>query len=219
MPFIVPFIPAIIGATGAIAGGAMAGKSGGSTKNLESTFLDFAKKEEDKKMGLVDKNEGFLNFFSGDPMKSPLYSAYKTSDTESTAHAYDSAVTNMKATAQQRGFGYTSPVEQAGEGEIRGEEAADIGRIPGRALLQTIDPAMKAAGIRAGEASSFNPSSWGGDIANLEGAKQARSASLFSSLAGLAGNLGGQALDKWGNKSSSNSSTVDDWGVDTSTLG
>lgn len=199
MPFL---IPAAVSIGGAIAGKMIGGHSssggGSGASGLEKTFLDFANSEEKKKMGLMDENEGFLNFFSGDPTKSPLYSAYKTSDTEATASAYDNAVSNMKMRANERGFGYTSPVEAGGEDQIRGEEAAQIGRIPGRALTQTVDEGMKAAGIRAGEAASLNPAAWGGNITELEKAKQARSASLWSSLIGLGSNIGGQLIDKWG---------------------
>lgn len=206
MAFLIPFIPAIIGA----GAGMLAGKHKGKGKGgggLQQQFMDIMNAEEKKKMGLIDENEGFLNFFSGDPTKSPLYSAYKTSDTEGTAAAYDTAVSNAKMRANERGFGYASPIGQGAETELRGREAADIGRIPGRALLQTIEPSMNAARIKAGESASLNPAAWGGNLTELEKSRQARSSALWASIMQLGGSLGGAAIDKWGGGSGDGADT------------
>lgn len=155
-----------------------------SSNNLQNVLGQTYNWDIANQSNLLNENENALNF--DNVTSSPLYKANLTGANESTASAYDQAVTNAKANANSRGFGYASPVEQGAETGIRGQEAGQMGRNPSSALLQTITPLLEAAQIRSGEMSQFSPnpllSSWAGLAAGKSQSQAALYAALLQAL-------------------------------------
>lgn len=96
--------------------------------------------------GLTKQAQGTLGQFEGPVQQSPFYKALLTQGTEGTSNAYNQARSNMRARANQAGFGYTQPVEQGGENQLDAAEASSLARVPNEAMLEATGPALSAAG-------------------------------------------------------------------------
>lgn len=96
--------------------------------------------------GLTKQAQGTLGQFEGPVQQSPFYKALLTQGTEGTSNAYNQARSNMRARANQAGFGYTQPVEQGGENQLDAAEASSLARVPDEAMLEATGPALSAAG-------------------------------------------------------------------------
>jgi hypothetical protein len=186
MPFLIPFIPAIIGAAGAIGGGILGKKS--SHSGLEGTLQDMMSKDAGTRDKIIGDTAGPLSYFTGsDPTQSGLYKSLVTTGTESTARAYDNAKSNLRQRANTAGFGYAQPVEQGGETSLGNEEAKAMTDVPRKALMDTIQPELSALNIRANEAHNYDPGQYVSGAAGLEQSRQQQQGGLFSNLLGLAG--------------------------------
>lgn len=154
----------------------------------------FSQQDRNKAQSLFDKNAGTYDFITGpngDPTKGKLYSSFLTKARESTTNAYDKAVMNSRTSAAGRGFGYASPNASGAELGIRAQEAGSLSGAPATALQETMPYQLEATSQRNQEAGQWNTQA--GQYAGFENdaAKQqaANKSKMFSSLAGLAGNI------------------------------
>lgn len=188
MPFLVPLLPALIGAGGAVAGG-LIGKSGSSSDNsLQQQLLKMMNSDASSRDAINNETAGPLSYFyNSDPTKSGLYKDYLNQGTESTAEAYDNAKSNLLSANQKAGFGYTQPTVQGGQEALSNEEAKAQAAVPGQALTATIQPELEALNIRSGEARDYNPASYVGGATSLQEQQNQNQNQLYNSLFNLAG--------------------------------
>lgn len=163
---------------------------------MEGLFAAHMAGETKRRNQLIDSTKPGLNWLTGtgDPTESPLYSSLLSKSRESISNSYDNAVMGSRASAHERGFGYESPASQAGELGVRAQEAGALSSAPREALLGTIQPMMQAQQLRTEQASQYRPVNWASGMTELEKARAAAKASLYGSLAKLAGSvIGGVA--------------------------
>jgi hypothetical protein len=194
MPFLAPFIPAIIGGGSAIAS-SLIGKSGSkSDSTLEDQLMKMMQSDASSRDAINNETAGPLSyFFNSDPTKSGLYKDYLTKGTESTTEAYDNAKSNLLSANQKAGFGYTQPTVQGGQEALSNEEAKAQAAVPGQALTETIQPELEALNIRSGEAKDYNPASYVNGATSLQENQDKNNSNLYSSLFNLAGQSIGSA--------------------------
>lgn len=229
MPFVLPFLPAIIGA-GASVGGALIGKSGSSSsQKLTDEQLQLAQQDqalaqhqEDFKEGLVNSNQPFLSSLNGgsDVTQTPFYKSLVKQGISSTANAYQNAQSNLLQKANSSGFGYQQPIVQGANAGLQSEEAKAMANVPVSATINATQAGLQASGIQAGEAGGFNP---GASQAAAVGATSAANASQAQTNAGnqsfyagllKAGNtLLQPILQKYGSGTKSNDDSQDDIAV------
>lgn len=80
-----------------------------------------------------------------DPTSSPLYKAIYNTEAGQMSKAYDNASARTTAKANEAGFGYSQPVSQGANTEIRGREASAIGQLPGDVMRESV-PLTEQAG-------------------------------------------------------------------------
>lgn len=138
--------------------------------------------------------QGTLNQFEGPVQDSPFYKALKTAGTDSTANAYQSAKSNVRARAKSAGFG-TSPVGEGATAGIESEEAKAQARVPGEALVEATGPALSAAGKTADMGTSLGStgSQYFGDASSMENAYQQAAAARSAAMWGALGQVGSAA--------------------------
>jgi hypothetical protein len=115
----------------------------------------------------------FMGGATGNPADSGLYKTMLTSGTEGTNQAYDNAKAANKLHSQVAGFGYETPTSQGADAGVEQARAADLSRVPGEALKSTINPALQAAGISSGQATTVGGQG-GGYLSTAQQAEQAR---------------------------------------------
>jgi hypothetical protein len=77
-----------------------------------------------------------LSQFEGPVTQTPMYQSLLTSGIEGTSNAYNNAQANQRQTANQAGYGYTQPAEQAAEGSLQAQEAGALASQPGKAYQE-----------------------------------------------------------------------------------
>lgn len=163
-----------------------------SSKNLQNIMAQLFNQDVGTHNNLLNENENALNF--DNIPSTPLYHANLTGANEATSSAYDQAIANARASASQRGFGESQPIEQGNETQLRGQEASTMARNPSHALLETVQPILQAAGIRTSEMAQYNPDQIMTIWADLVNKKNAASAGLMSGIAGAYGQIGSSAI-------------------------
>lgn len=140
--------------------------------DLENQQRQFANQETARAAGNQDQAQATLSQFEGPVDQSPFYKALLTQGIESTSKAYQGAVASARSRAQQAGYGYSQPAENAAEGGIAAQGAESLAAQPGKALLGAAPMALEAAGQTA----SLGNSEAGAGVSSNAGAS--------SSLAG-----------------------------------
>lgn len=104
MPFLIPLLPAIIGAAGAVTGGVMSLKAGGKQKQAIQSQLDIAKAEEARKQAVYDKLAPFFSEY----MKSgsPFLQNIQRAGAEQTAQGANNAAGQIREVTGASGMGY-----------------------------------------------------------------------------------------------------------------
>lgn len=139
------------------------------------------------------KAQGTLDQFEGPVNKSPFYKALLTAGTDSTANAYQSAKTNVRARSKAAGFGEDSGAGQGAEAGIDSQEAKAQAAVPGEALMQATGPALSAAGQTAGMGNALGGQgvAYSGQAVDLEKqyqqAQMARQQAMWGALSSVAG--------------------------------
>lgn len=87
--------------------------------------------------------------FEGPVQDSPYYKSMVASTADSTSDAYQNAQANSAQSANQAGFGQSSPIGQAASREVVGQEAKAQAQIPAQAMEATAPLALQAAGQTA----------------------------------------------------------------------
>lgn len=139
----------------------------------------------------VGRSSGILDFASGNPQDSPLYKSLLSSARSSIGNSYDQAVSNVRASAASRGFGYSDPSEQGMEAGTRAQEAGALSAAPSTALQETIAPELQAAGIDTTQAGMFAGQS-ASDLqnwVNLQQSRNTKDASLYGSFMNMIGQM------------------------------
>jgi hypothetical protein len=173
------------------------GVAGGQQNNDISTQNNFTQAQ----IRADEQAQSGLTQFEGPVQQSPFYKALWNTGISSTSKAYDNADTAMRQRAQQAGFGYNQPITQAGDNQLRAQEASDLGSLPDRALtaaapldLQASGQTAGLAGQEAGTAATYGNQSlgYGNELLNansqaaaLQARRQAQQQSLWQSIAGL----------------------------------
>lgn len=166
MPFLLPALPAIIGA-GASVGGALLSKSGSGgseqltqeQQKLAEQDQQLAQQQETQKENLVNSTQPFLSSVTGngDVTASPFYQALVKQGTTSTAAAYRGAESNLLQKANMSGFGYNQPTVQGADTGLKSEEAKAFAAVPTSAAVNATQAGLQASGITASEAGGFQP--------------------------------------------------------------
>ena len=143
----------------------------------------------DRERELATNDQALIPFSpgpGGDLTTSPIYRSLVQTGRQSTARAYNTAKSAVRANAHSAGYGYEQPITQSADAGMERSEASDLSQVPRTALNDTAGMDLQASGIRSGEVSSSNPSSLTGTAVNAE---QQRQNGLMQSLLGL-GKLG-----------------------------
>jgi hypothetical protein len=121
------------------------GKTGQQKQAEQTANTDLAQQG-----ALTGQAQGTLGQFEGPVQQSPFYKSLMTTGTEATSNAYNNARTNMRARANQAGFGYQQPVEQGAESQLGASEATALGNLPAQTAVEATGPALQAAGQTGG---------------------------------------------------------------------
>jgi hypothetical protein len=89
-----------------------------------------------------------------DPTASPLYKALYSTEAGQMSRAYDTASGNQRAKANAAGFGYAQPGAQGAENQLRGQQASQIGQLPGQVMRETVPMELQAGRDIAGAGTS-----------------------------------------------------------------
>jgi hypothetical protein len=89
-----------------------------------------------------------------DPTNSPLYKALYTTEAGQMSQAYDTASGNQRAKANAAGFGYSQPTTQGAEEQLRGQQASQIGQLPGKVASQAVPLELQQSGQQIGAGTS-----------------------------------------------------------------
>jgi hypothetical protein len=124
--------------------------------------------------------------FAGPTQNTPYYKAMVASTADSTSNAYQNAQANATQSAQQAGFGQSSPIGQAASREVTGAEAAQQAQIPAEAMQATAPLQLQAAGQQLNEGTAAGQQGLGYEniAANQNTAYQNRRQSFNNSLMG-----------------------------------
>lgn len=174
-------------------GNAMVKPGQTSTKSLSTALGNAYNYNLGTQGALLNENENALNL--NGLQNTPLYKGNLATTEESIGSNYDQAIANARRNAISAGFGYASPVAQGADTQLRGAEAGEMSRAPGKALLQTVQPTLQAAGIRSNEMSQFNPTN---DLSLMEQLVQGNNQSKAGMMQGLMSaisNMGSTAME------------------------
>ena len=123
------------------------GKTGQQKVAEQQTGTSIANQNADtqQQQKLTDASQGTLSQFEGPVQNSPFYKALLTNGIENTSRAYDTARSNMRARANQAGFGYNQPVAQGGENQVNAEETSALAKVPQTAMTEAAPLSLEAA--------------------------------------------------------------------------
>jgi hypothetical protein len=105
--------------------------------------------------------QGTDSQFEGPVQNSPYYKSMVASTADSTSDAYQNAQAASAQSANQAGFGQSSPIGQAASREMVGQEAKAQAQIPAQAMQATAPLALQAAGQTAAIGANQNQTGLG----------------------------------------------------------
>lgn len=147
--------------------------------------------DQQKQGQLTDAAQGTLSQYEGPVQNSPFYNALLTTGTEATSDAYNNAASNVRARANQAGFGYNQPVENGAEAGVRTAQAKTQAQLPGQAMMQAGQMGLQAANQTGQMGMGYGNQGLG--YANLAGQMDARRKSFWDTLAQTGGQAAGMA--------------------------
>lgn len=140
---------------------------------------------------LTGTAQGTLSQFEGPVEQSPFYKALLTTGTEAVSDSYNNAASNVRARANQAGFGYNQPVENGAEAGVRTAQAKAQSQVPTTALTAASDAAMRAAGTTGNMGLAYG--NQGKGYYDSAAQQDQRRQSMWNSLLQTGGQVAGMA--------------------------
>lgn len=106
---------------------------------------NIANQDFSQQKNLTGTAQSTLGQFEGPVQQSPFYKSLLTTGIESTSQAYDNAAANQRQKANAAGFGYTQPVAQGADNQLRAKEATDLAAVPREAAVATAPLSLEAS--------------------------------------------------------------------------
>lgn len=138
------------------------GKTGQQKIAEQQTGSDVGQSNQDTQAA-----QGTFGQFEGPVQNSPFYKSLLTTGIQNTSDAYQNAESSMKANANAAGFGYSQPVAQGADNQVKAQEASALAKVPNQAMIAAAPLSMQAGqdsaqlGLGLGnQAQGWNNSAW-----------------------------------------------------------
>lgn len=194
MPFLIPLIPAIVGAAGAGIGAVESIKSGNAQQHALNQQTNIAQQEEARKQAIYDQLQPFFSQYL--KQGSPFLGQQQTASAQQTAQQYGNAAGQFRNQMQETGLGYgPSGATAAGLGGIATQAAGTGAGNYLQNLLNNEQVKFQAAqGISGlGQGSQINPTPSQYPINPISGAVGDFGKSLAALLKNIPGMGGGSS--------------------------